>query len=250
MHAKELVAGVFLGAGIVLILLALVFYHYSASPAISNWNKTLANYTELLAEAEKIISEINKSNIAASYTEIANTLPSLKKTLGDYKVIYNEAIRSKQLLIQAYLVTHSKDYNKTIEQLKELAKQNNTLISLLFGPLLQQLASYMEKAQPLTAEALEVLEIIERNPPQRIQQYIDLAEKIISTMPPNKLNKTLAEVEQLIAKAKQVLNSTQATEINKAQKELRDYAIALLIIGSSMIASAAIILYSIRETTK
>ncbi len=251
MHAKELVAGTLLGAGIVLLLLALILYHYSASLTISNWNKTIANYTELLSRAEKIINEINKENITKSYAELVNTLPSLEQALKDYRTIYNEAIRHKEILVQAYEMTHSKDYNDTIKQLEKLAKKNNTLISLLLGPALQRLANYMKQAQPLTAEALKILKAIEENPPQRVKQYLDLAEKIIETMPPTKLNKTLAEAEQLITKAKQVLNNTQQTRINNLKKKLRDYAASLLIIGSSMITAAAIILYSTRrEATK
>ena len=251
MHAKELVAGTLLGAGTVLLLLALILYHYSASLTTSNWNKTIANYTELLSRAEKIINEINKENITTKYAELVNTLPSLEQALKDYGTIYNEAIRHKEILVQAYEMTHSKDYNDTIKQLEKLAKKNNTLISLLLGPALQRLANYMKQAQPLTAEALKILKAIEENPPQRVKQYLDLAEKIIETMPPTKLNKTLAEAEQLITKAKQVLNNTQQTRINNLKEKLRDYAASLLIIGSSMITAAAIILYSTRrEATK
>ena len=250
MHAKELVAGSFLGAGVVLLLLALVLHQYSVSLAISNWNKTLANYTGLLTEAEKIIKEVEETNITTRYTMLVNTLPSIEKTLEDYKTIYNEAIRDKQLLIEAYLMTHSKDYNETIKQLQKLAKQNNTLISLILGPALQQLANYMKQAQPLTAKALEILKAIEENPPQRIQQYLDTAEKIIEAMPPSKLNKTIAEAKQLITEAKQALNNTQQTQLNNLREKLRNYATASLITGSSMIAAAAIILYSTRKTSK
>ncbi len=250
MHAKELVAGTLLGAGVVLLLLALVLHHYSASLATSNWNKTLANYTELLTEAEKIIKEVEEANITTRYSELVSMLPSIEKTLEDYKAIYNEAIRDKQLLIEAYMLTHSKDYNETIKQLQKLARQNNTLVSLILGPVLQQLASYMKQAQPLTAKALEILEAIEKNPPQRIQQYLDTAEKIIDSMPPSKLNKTLAEAKQIIKEARQALNNTQQAQLNNLREKLGNYAIASLITGSSMIIAAAIILYSTRETTK
>jgi len=245
MRTQELVAGFFLGAGIVLLLLGLLLHHYAASIETTTWNNTLSNYTELLSLAEKLINEVKTSNITVSYAELVKQLPSIEKVVKDYQAIYEEAEKNKQLLVQAYIVTHSQDYNETIAQLEKLSSENNTIISIILGPLLQRLANYMKQAQPLTTEALEVLKAMEKNPPQKIRAYLSIAERIVKEMPPDKLNKTLLDAQKLITRAKKVLNSTTTWEIQGYRQSLENYSYSAIIAGTGMITASAIILYAL-----
>jgi len=242
MSARDLLAGVFLGAGIVLVIASLILANYSSRISAEEWNKTLASYTRLLDEAEKLLREVNNTNIAAAYTEIVRQLPGIEKTLQDYQALYNEAEKHRELLIHAYELTHSRDYNETIKRLEELARQNNTLLSLLLGPVLEKLADYMKQAQPLTAEAMKILEAIEQNPPQKLRNYLETAKKIIDAMPPERLNQTLAEANKLLEQAKQALHSNATSRIQEAKQCLREYAEASLIAGSGLLVAAAILI--------
>jgi type II secretory pathway pseudopilin PulG len=244
---RVFVSGLLIGIGVSLIIAGVIASLYAKKLQSSINEAEVARYSEALREYEEMIREIKESGLVDAYRNLSGQLPLLEQALSNYNDIYVEAMRNRDLVLRVYELTHSETFNETLEQIRVMAKDNNSIVGVLIGPLLEALADYMVEAQKVSAEAVSLVTLIERLPPDKLAAYIEAFKRLEEEMPPDRLGEALDNAQQALMRAEVFLARLNTSNVSSLADRLETCSLGMEAAGIILIAVSATALYAARR---
>ncbi|BEP16807.1 hypothetical protein PYJP_01590 [Pyrofollis japonicus] len=244
---RAFIAGLLAGIGISLVVAGVLASLYAKKLQGSINETEVANYSETLREYEEVLRKIRESGLLDAYRNLSEQLPLLEQALNNYSDIYAEAMRNKDLVLRVYELTHSEAFNETLEQIRIIARDNKSIVSILIGPLLEALADYMVEAQKVSAEAKNLIALIERLPPDKLAAYVEAFKRLEEEMPPDRLGEALDNAQQALTRAEALLARLNTSNVSSLANRLETYSLGMEAAGTILIAVSAAALYAARR---
>jgi hypothetical protein len=176
-------------------------YEFTHSPMVE---EMLDGYDELLKlipmlegfvegydELAESMSQVG--SIAEGYREVVALMPELEGMAQNYAEVYPKIMEYRDEAESFYVMTHSEDYNETLEALKELSEGWSLLAN--YTSMAYQ---YMTDARYWSSLAYDTFKTIEMLPPEKVEGYVFQIRQAVEAYPPEKVQAYLYQATDFI----------------------------------------------------
>lgn len=227
-------AGVAVGAGVVLAALGLLLYYFTVATYAPLYSKAM-DYKEALREHERLLHVLEESGIVEEYRSLAEQLPTLEKMIEEYSMVAGNASEGLELLETFYDVTHSGWYNETMARLAELAEKPAAAL-LGLGASLKDLVKAMRQAQETSANMKKLASLLREVDTARLKSYMETLDKLVKAMPPSRLEESMKEAKAALKTADELLARLEPMSPGRLQSG----ALAVTVVGLALAALGAV----------